>query len=143
MIKLSLMALQLQELIESISGACCDSLLIHNNLFHHSVQQNAGFFGGGVFFMKHLSNVTHVQWMVLGTSGLPGASVRPRAAAVIGIGPAPARCLKTEGSHAAAHRDKPNFATSLSAQVRKATAALESLVKCTLRLEVYIKTSVS
>lgn len=59
--------------------------------------------------------------MALGMSGLPGAFVHLRAVAVIVTVPAPARCLKMEESLAAAHQDKLNFATSLSAQVRKQT----------------------
>lgn len=66
--------------------------------------------------------VTHVQWMVPGTSGPPGAFVRPRAAEVIVTVPAPARCLKMEESLAAAHRDKLSSATSLSAQVSRAAS---------------------
>lgn len=65
--------------------------------------------------------------MVLGTSGLPGAFVHPRVVVVIVTVPVPARCLKMEESPAAAHLDKLNFATSLSAQVRKPTLYLESL----------------
>lgn len=67
------------------------------------------------------------QWMVLGMSGLPGAFVHPRVVVVIVTVPAPASYLRTEESLAAAHQDKPNFATSLSAQVRKVTLDLELL----------------
>lgn len=85
-----------------------------------------GFLGG--FFNETSFHVTHVQWMVLGMSGLPGAFVHPRAVGVIVTVPAPASCLKMEESLAAAHQGKLNFATLLSAQVRKATLDPESLL---------------
>lgn len=85
-----------------------------------------------LFFNETSFHVTHVQWMVLGTSGPPGAFVHPRAVVVIVTVPVPARCLKMEESPAAAHQDKLNFATSLSAQVRQPTLYHESLFNADL-----------
>lgn len=69
-------------------------------------------------FIKISLCVTHLQWMVLGMSGPPGACAHPPAAGVIVTVPAHASCPRTEESLAAAPQDKPSSATSLSAQVR-------------------------
>lgn len=82
-----------------------------------------------------------MQWTALGTSGPPGAFVHPHAVAVIVTVPALARCLRTEESLAAAHRDKLSFATSPSAQVRQASLDLD--LPFYVQLEVPIKTSVA
>lgn len=73
-------------------------------------------------FNEVSSPVTHVQWMVPGMSGPPGASVHLHVAEVIVTVLAPARCLRMEESLAAAQRDRLSSATSLSAQVSQATS---------------------
>lgn len=74
------------------------------------------------FFNEASSHVTHVQSMVPGMSGPPGAFVHLHAAEVIVTVLAPARCRRMEASLAAAQRDKLSSATSLSAQVSQATS---------------------
>lgn len=82
---------------------------------HHSGQRMH-------FFYEASSHVTHVQWMGLGMSGLPGAFAHLRAVEVIVTELAPARCLRMEESLAAAQPDRLSSATSLSAQVSQATS---------------------
>lgn len=69
------------------------------------------------FFNEASSHVTHVQWMVPGMSGPPGAFVHLHVVEVIVTVLGPARCLRMEESLAVAQRDRLSSATSLSAQV--------------------------
>lgn len=61
--------------------------------------------------------VTRVQWMVLGTSGPPGACAHPPAVVVIANVPAHASSPRTVENLATALQNKQNTATLLSAQV--------------------------
>lgn len=76
--------------------------------------------------------VIHVQWMVLGMSGPPGACAHPHAAVVTVIVPAHASCPRMEESLAAAPQNKPSSATSLFAQVSQGFSLLTCICGFTM-----------